>query len=183
MTTMKKPLFKVATLLATTICFTSCSRTTVMRKNYLSGNYVLSYAISIKPSTPLGEPYIKLIKKIDDCNSYFDFDSSFFNFHVKVVDGKAVGYGDYLIKSKTTLFEQKEGTFEYYCDYTNVYGNSLVMSEETKADYFGRQQYRRNNWWFRTEISIPEVTRDIILLEFTFKEAFDSPEEFNHHLW
>lgn len=180
---MKKLLFKFSVLLLSTCCFSSCSKTTIRRKNYLSGHYLLTDAATIKDGTPIYDPYFAKIKKIEKVKNKFDLNNSVFNFHVKVENGKAIGYGDYTIAAKENLFENITGNFEYYCKFTNVYGEALVMSEETKPEYFGRQQYRKPDWWFRTEIKIPEISSDIILLEFTFKEAFESPEEFNHQVW
>lgn len=180
---MKKLLSKLILLFSSTILLCSCQKTKSDYRNYLSGHYVLTNAASIKNGAGIDTPYFANVKKIKKYNDVFKLKESFIDLKIKMVDGKAVGYGNYSIQAAGDQFETLTGDFEYYCYFTDTYGNKLKMTDETKPAYFGRQYYFRDNWWVRTEVFIPEITEDTILLEFTVREKFPVPEEFTHNIY
>ena len=178
-----KRIFKILSTTIFCLLLTSCERTTLDYRNYLSGHYVLSDAAIVDFETDMSTPYFKFIPCKENVKNRFNLTSSYIDLKVGVNEGKAYGFGDFKIESKSNEFSVFEGSFDYYCYYTSIYGNSLIMSDETKPDYFGRQNYRRNNWWVRTEIFINEISDKPILLEFIYTEGFEIPEEFNHKVW
>lgn len=179
---MKKFFFKVI-LIFSAVFLSSCDSTYTIRKNYLSSKYVLSNAATTVDPISVDVAYFKGLKVKTNYLKKFDLQNSVFDFNVKVIDRKAVGYGSYKIVSADNSFDILQGEFIYDCNFSKVYGSEINFLNDTKPEYFGKLLYRTPNWWVRAEVFIPEITNEKIALEFAFKEANEIPNEFSHNLW
>ena len=174
-----------ALLISLFLLLTSCSNIDVYSKQlFLNAKFRLTYAAFNEDYHVTDRPaYFFQIPNCTDCIGLFNKEQCFATYQVKMQDGRPCGYGSFDIVFTNDAIKEIHESFDYVCNYTDVYGGEIYQTEDTKLNAFGRQYCRMKYWFVRMECWFPELSDKRVLLEFSAVESYEDLPDFDRTLF